>query len=63
MAKVRYPRIKLTKKDLQQQINDSNERYYKLESMLYALAEHCKCFIQNGPVVVPFDSPKAVDGA
>ena len=62
MAKF-FPRTKITKRDLQQQLNDVNERYFKLEGMLHALAEHCKCYINNGPVVVSFDSPKAVDGA
>lgn len=62
MAK--YPRaFKVTKRFLQDQLNDQNERYFKLEAMLYALAEHCKCYITPGPTVVSFDSPKAFDGA
>lgn len=56
MAK--FPRaFKVTKRSLQDQLNEQNERYYKLESMLFALAEHCKCYINTGPTVVSFDSP------
>lgn len=65
MAKSRFSRMKITKRSLQDQLNEQNERYFKLENLIYALAEHCKCYINNGPIVVPFDAPgvKGVDGA